>query len=100
VKPMGEVMAHFGRPGPVLVANSGMEQEHSGSIARPNCFDRFNGRHESNFEWSNEQLERDRLANGAFGDPTGVKGHFEKLIPTSTHRTPQIRMTTRDDRCY
>lgn len=100
VKPLGEVMRAFGQPGLALLANSGMEQKHSGSIARPNCFDRFNGRHESNFEWSSAQLERDRLATGAFGDPLGVNGHFEKLIPTSTHRNPLVRMTTRDDRCY
>lgn len=100
VEPLARVMQHFGRPGLAVVANAGMEEVHSGSIERPNCYDRFSGRHESNFEWSSEQLERARRDAGTFGDPTDVSGHFEKLIPTAGNRTPQVRMTTRDDRCY
>lgn len=40
------------------------------------------------------------MYEGEFGDPSGVNGRFEKLIPTASHRTPLMRMTTRDDQCY
>ncbi len=97
---MGQVVKEVGTVVSHPLANGTMEDRHSGSIDRPNCFDRFQGLHEENFEWSSAELEAERVAADEWGDPTGARGHFEKLIPTESHPTPVVQMTTRDDRCY
>ncbi len=97
---VGQVMKELGSTKRHLVANGTMEEPHSGSVARPNCFDRFGGRHDGNFEWSSADIERERQDAGEPGDPDGARGYFEKLIPTPSRPTPFVQMTTRDDRCY
>lgn len=98
VRTLGQVMAEVGSPGAVIVANGDLEDPHSGSVHRPNCFDRFEGRHEQNFTWSSAELERAAAAGRR--EPQGTSGQFEKLVPTESHPTPMVQMTTRDDRCY
>lgn len=97
---LGQVMQEVGTLRRHEVANGSLEERHSGSIDRPNCFDRFQGRHEENFEWSSAEVEGSRVAAGQWGDPAAADGHFEKLIPTESHPAPLVQMTTRDDSCY
>lgn len=97
---IGQVMAEMGQMRRLLSANGDLEDPHGGSVERPKCFDRFKGLHAENFEWSSAEQETDRVERGEWGDPEGVRGSFEKLIPTESHPTPLVQMTTRDDGCY
>ncbi len=95
VRTIGQVMAEVGPSNVSLVANGDLEDEHSGSIERPNCFDRFQGRHETNFEWVDAETESDTTS-----EFRGANGRFEKMLPSDSHPSPLLQMTTRDDRCY
>lgn len=97
---VGQIMAELGQIRRHKVANGDLEEPHGGSVERPKCFDRFQGLHEENFEWSSAAQESARVEDGDWGDPVGANGHFEKLIPTESHPTPLVQMTTRDDGCY
>ena len=96
----GEAIEEVNRAVSRPIANGSLEDRHSGSIDRPNCFERLRGRHEANFEWSSAALEAEREASGEGGYPNGARGSFEKLFPTDSHPQPLVQMTTRDDTCY
>ncbi len=100
VRTIGQVMAEVGNLVTLEVANGGLEQPHSGSISRPNCFDRFEGKHEGNFEWAEVDVPVVDEEDGSASEEPAKPNHFEKLIPTDSHPTPITQMTTRDDRCY
>jgi hypothetical protein len=99
VRTIGQVMAEVGNLVTLEVANGALEEPHSGSIARPNCFDRFEGKHDGNFLWA------ELTASSSAGVDASIPGEppsnrFEKLYPTDAYPTPIVQMTTRDDRCY
>jgi peptidoglycan/xylan/chitin deacetylase (PgdA/CDA1 family) len=101
---IGQVMAEVGQTQVLEVANGDLEQRHNASVARPDCFDRLEGKHEENFEWTEVDVEPewDDAETGQALDASTQKRatHVEKLWPTEKSPTPIVQMTTRDDRCY